>query len=340
MNEIRVVTGIRATGRMHIGNYLGVLERLGAMSRDESMQCFFFVADLHTLTTASDMAKIREHAPEIVRDIIAAGVDVERSIIYTQSDVPRVAELAWLLACHTPDGDLGRLPHFKDKSGKQPGNVNAGLRFYPVLMAADILGPQANLVPVGADQKAHLELTRDLAQRFNREHKIDLFAVPEAREQEMITVPGLVAQNERGGFDKMGKSENEGETLYLSDSPDEMKAKIRVAPTDPARVRRNDPGTPDKCAIYALHKVVSPGEEIRSVREGCQTAGIGCSDCKLRLVAHIDGKLASFRARRAELASDANLVRDVTQAGAEKARVVFDETIGRTREILGIGPLK
>src|SRR3989344_8946495 len=179
MSKQVVVTGIRATGRMHLGNYLGVLRRLGELSRDPDKQCFFFVADLHTLTTLKESADIRRHAPEMVRDIIAAGVDMERSVIYVQSDVPSVTELTWMLACITPDGELGSLPTFKDKAKKHSDDVNAGLRFYPVLMAADILGPRANLVPAGEDQRPHLELARQLARRVNRLSG-KFFPVPDA----------------------------------------------------------------------------------------------------------------------------------------------------------------
>ena len=339
MSKQVVVTGIRATGRMHLGNYLGVLRRLGELSRDPDKQCFFFVADLHTLTTLKESADIRRHAPEIVRDIIAAGVDMERSVIYVQSDVPSVTELTWMLACITPDGELGSLPTFKDKAKKHSDDVNAGLRFYPVLMAADILGPRANLVPVGSDQKPHLEITQQIARRFNRIYETDLFPFPDAMEHAMISVPGLVAQNEREGFDKMGKSEDEDITLYLSDSADAMWSKLAKAPTDPARQKRSDPGNPDKCAIYKLHEVISSGPTIAEVRAGCQTAGIGCLDCKRKLAGHITETLADFRERRADLANRPQIVRDVTQAGKAVAGGVFKDTIARARDLMGIGPI-
>lgn len=334
-----VVTGIRATGRMHLGNYLGVLHRLGELSRDPDKQCFFFVADLHTLTTLKEAADIKRHAPEIIRDIIASGVDIDSSVIYVQSDVPSVTELTWMLACITPDGDLGRLPTFKDKAEKHSDDVNAGLRFYPVLMAADILGPRANLVPVGADQKPHLEIAQQIARKFNRIYETDLFPFPDAMEHAMITVPGLVAQNERGGFDKMGKSEDKDITLYLSDTPAEMWGKLSRAPTDPARVRRSDPGDPDKCAIYALHQVVSLGSTLMEVREGCKSAGIGCLECKQKLNNHITDTLADFRDRRAGLTSRPQVVSEVTQAGKAIAEISFRDTIARARDLMGIGPI-
>lgn len=328
-----VLSGIRATGTLHLGNYLGALVRFARMSKDPSFRCFFFVADMHTLTTLKEAEQIRAHLPGIVMDYLAAGVDPDQAAIYVQSSIPQVAELAWYLSCLTPVGDLQRMPTFKDKAGKQPDDVNAGLLNYPVLMAADILGPRADLVPVGEDQRAHLELAAEIARRFNRVYG-DYFPVPDAMIQDMLLVPGLSAMDERGGFPKMGKSD--GNTIALSDTPKETEQKIKVAPTDPARVRRDDPGNPENCAIGALHLQVSSSEDIRWSIEGCKTAGIGCVECKQALARNVNELLGEFRERRRELAAKPHIVREVLEAGRERTTPLFDETIAVVRERMGI----
>lgn len=330
--KLVVVSGIRATGKLHLGNYLGVLTRFAAMSRDPRYECFFFVADLHTLTTLSDGSLIAEHLPEIVLDYLAAGVDLEHAHLYVQSDVPEVTELAWYLSCLTSVGDLLTLPTYKDKATKTVA-PNAGLLNYPVLMAADILGPRANFVPVGKDQKPHLELTQKIASTFNRRF-VDLFPRPDALTEEMVLIPGLSPMNEQGGFPKMGKSDNN--TINLSDSQEVVWEKIRVAPTDPKRIRRGDLGTPERCAIYALHTHVSSPNGIAHVYHGCKTAGIGCVDCKRILTDSIGDVLAEFHERRLQLQGRPSIVQEVLSAGATTVAPRFAETLAVVREHLGI----
>lgn len=331
---LTVLSGIRATGKLHLGNYLGALVRFARMSQDPHYRCLFFVADLHTLTTLKEGEQIREHLPNIILDYLAAGVDPNKATIYVQSDVPQVAELAWYLACLTQLGWLDGLPTFKDKRSKMdPEDVNAGLYNYPVLMAADILGPRAHLVPVGKDQKPHLELTSDLARKFNRLYG-EFFPIPDAMEHEMILIPGLSPMDERGGFEKMGKSE--GNTINLSDTPEQTWDKIRISPTDPARVYRADPGTPEYCPIFQLHKHVSSPEQLSWSNEGCKTAAIGCLDCKRVLADNINESLASFRQRRVELASQPDIVSDVLTTGKHQATALFAETTEVVREKMGI----
>lgn len=334
MGKRVVLSGIRATGKLHLGNYLGALVRFAKMSRDEEYDCYFFVADMHTLTTLKEAELIRQHLPNIILDYLAAEVDPEKATIYVQSSIPQVTELAWYLSCLTPVGDLERQPTFKDKQAKQPSDINAGLLNYPVLMAADILGPRANLVPVGKDQKAHIELAADLARRFNH-HYGGYFPIPDAMSQEMVLIPGLSSINELGGFEKMGKSD--GNTINLSDSKDETWNKIRVAPTDPQRIRRTDKGSPEKCAIFTLHQHLSQPAEIEWSRCGCQTAEIGCMDCKNVLSDNVNGLLANFRERRRELSAKPNIVRDVLATGKARAEIRFNETIAEVRERMGIG---
>ncbi|MBI4434973.1 tryptophan--tRNA ligase [Candidatus Uhrbacteria bacterium] len=330
-----VLSGIRATGKLHLGNYLGVLERFAKLSRDSTRRCFYFIADLHTLTTRKEAERIRDDAMEIVLDMLAAGVDPEQATIYVQSHVSVVAELAWYLACISPVGELERMPTYKDKAAKQPEDVNAGLLFYPVLMAADILGPHADLVPVGKDQEPHLEFTRELARRFNRLYG-SYFPIPDSMADESLTIPGLVAMDEEGRFAKMGKSEAPHEALYLHDTPDEIAGKIRRAPTDPARARRTDPGSPQKCAIYSFHGLVSSDEELRWSAEGCRTADISCVECKDVLSRNVNTRLADFRERRAALAATPERVQEIIAAGDERARAVFTETTATVADRMGV----
>ncbi|MDP4000645.1 MAG: tryptophan--tRNA ligase [bacterium] len=328
-----VLSGIRATGKLHLGNYLGALVRFARMSQDPQYNCFFFVADLHTLTTLKEAEQIKSHLPNIVVDYLAAGVDPNQSTIYVQSSVPQVTELSWYLACLTLVTHLEGLPTYKDKSNKQPEDINSGLLFYPVLMAADILGPRAHLVPVGRDQKPHLELTQDLARKFNRLYG-DLFPIPDAMSEEMVLIPGLSPMNDQGGFPKMGKSDEN--TINLSDTSEETWKKIKVAPVDPQRYRRTDPGDPDRCVIFTLHQQVSTPEQLVWSRQGCRTASIGCLECKQVLSNNINDRLSEFRERRQEFLTRPDAVRDVLRDGQKKATTVFDETIEIVRERMGI----
>lgn len=330
-----VLSGIRATGRSQLGNYLGALEQFARLSRDPSKKCFFFVADLHTLTTLKDARLIRQQASDIVLDMLAAGVDAERSAIYMQSQVPAVTELAWYLACLTPHGELERVPTFKEKAEKHPEDVNGGLLFYPVLMAADILGPRANLVPVGRDQKPHLELTRELARKFNRLYG-EYFPIPRDLGEEMLSVPGLVPQDAKGQFAKMGKSETPEQTIYLNDPPEISREKILRSPTDPARVRRVDPGTPTKCAVFSLHQLVSSNLQISWSANGCLTATISCLECKDALATNIERRLDGFRQKRAELVGRPQLLQTVLAEGRQQARAVFEETTAAVADRLGL----
>ncbi len=334
MKKKVVLSGIRATGHLHLGNYLGVLEHFAALSNDDGYQCYFFIADLHTLTTFKEAQLIGAHAPNIVLDMLAAGVNPDRAVIYAQSSVPSVAELAWYLACITAAGDLQRMPTFKDKSSKQPEDVNAGLLFYPVLMAADILGPRAECVPVGEDQRPHLELTRQIASKFNRLYG-DFFPIPEDLGAEMISVPGLVAMDEQGRFAKMGKSETPNTTIMLSDTQDEVNAKVMAAPTDPARIKRTDPGTPEKCAIYQFHTLLSSEDDLRWASEGCRSAAIGCTDCKRSLLGNLEARLAPFRVRRQQLAAQPNFVLELLGDHGATARRIFDETTSEVGRRMG-----
>lgn len=328
-----VVSGIRATGKLHYGQYLGVLTRFAERSKDPKLNCFFFVADLHTLTTLKESVLIKEYLHNIVLDYLAAGVDYENSVMYVQSDVPSVTELAWYLSCITPVAKLLTQPAYKEKAEKQPYNNNVGLLTYPVLMTADILGPRAHYVPVGKDQEAHLELAAQTARKFNQNFG-NYFPIPDALREEMVMVPGLSARNPDGAFPKMGKSDNN--SINLDDSEDLTLQKIKASPTDPKRVYRADPGIPEDCVIFHLHKLASGPAFVDEIAYDCRTAEIGCVDCKVNLAQNINHGLAKFRERRAELAGRRDLVKEILHEGGRKAEKVFAETLGHVREKMGI----
>ena len=324
-----VLSGIRATGRMHLGNYLGAMRDFVALSERDDRHCFFFVADLHTLTTLPDAAAIRGNIPEVVLSYLAAGIDPERSTIYTQSSVPETSELFWLFANLMPVGELLKSPTYKEKSAKHADNVNAGLLNYPVLMAADILGPRADFVPVGEDQYTHLENARDIARRFNNRYG-EYFVLPEPIQRSGVRVPGL------DGTGKMGKSEAEGNALFLSDDVDAQWKKLAPAKTDPARQRRTDPGDPEKCNVYTIHTHVSSDEQLEWVREGCTTAGIGCIDSKKVLHENLVDLLGAYRERYADLVQRPGYVEEVLHEGGKRARRTIAETVAEVQERMGV----
>jgi len=335
-----VVSGIRATGRMHLGNYYGALRHFARLGADPGYLCYFFIASLHSLTTlvkrkdaAADAAQMRQDTRTIVRDMLAVGVDPDRSVIYDQSTVPETTELAWILGCLTSVSELVGMPHFKDKRNQLSGlgvDANAGLLTYPVLMAADILGPLAHLVPVGEDQHPHVELTRDLARRFNARFEVDLFPIPGLIEEEAVRVPGL------DGSGKMGKSESGGNAIWLDDPPEAVLSKLRPAVTDTARVRRTDPGNPEHCNVFALHRLVSPGEDIAWAQTGCTTAGIGCLECKMRLGEHVNTLLAPIQEKRREIDARGDAyIDEILESGGERARACIAPTVAEVKRLVG-----
>lgn len=320
-----VVSGIRATGRLHLGNYIGAMLNFPPLQEDH--QCFFFVADYHTLTTAPDPELLRSNLPEIVLDYLAAGLDPAKSIIFAQSSVPEITELATLLGMIATVGELQRCPTFKEKVAKSPDNVNLGLFSYPVLMAADILIQKANIVPVGADQLPHIEMTRNIAARFNHQYG-KVFPIPKALEERAIRVPGI------DGSGKMGKSDNN--TIDLRDTPDVITRKIKGAVTDITRLRRHDPGHPLECNLYALHEFVSPEDQVKQIRCDCESAGIGCVDCKKILAKSLIEYLGPFQARREVISAQQGYVQDMLHTGGLKARETAADTVEEVRQLMGL----
>jgi tryptophanyl-tRNA synthetase len=329
----RIVSGVRATGRMHLGNYFGAARTFIDLAARGDVECFFFVADLHTLTTLRDPAALRRLLPEIVLDYLAAGIDPARTTVFVQSSAAETSELAWLLSSVTYVGELERVPNFKERERHRVEGepINAGLLNYPLLMAADILGPRAHLVAAGEDQYPHLELVRDIARRFNHRFFPDeapYFPEPQPAASEPVRVPGL------DGSGKMGKSH--GNTLAMMDTAEERWEKLAPAVTDPARRTRTDPGTPEHCNIYALHQLVSPAARVAEVAAGCRSAGIGCIDCKRQLNESLETVLAPIQLRRRELARSPDLVRDVLHEGGRRAAATIAETRDVVQDRVGI----
>ncbi|MDD2542352.1 MAG: tryptophan--tRNA ligase, partial [Desulfuromonadaceae bacterium] len=311
----RVVSGMRPTGRLHIGHFHGVLENWIKMQ--ESYDCFFFVADWHSLTTEyADTSGIAQNIREMVLDWVAFGLDPEKCIIFRQSMVPHHSELNLILSMVTPVSWLERCPTYKEmQDNLETKDLSTfGFLGYPVLMAADIILYKALRVPVGQDQLPHLEITREIARRFNHLYGA-VFPEPEALLTETPKLPGLDGR-------KMSKSYNN--SIYLSDTAEETSKKILGMMTDPARVRRNDPGDPDVCVAFNLHRIYVPQEKLEEIIPACRNATIGCVECKKILVGCMNERLAPSRARREELATNPAFVYELLQEGSIKASLISD----------------
>jgi tryptophanyl-tRNA synthetase len=319
----RIFSGMRPTGRLHIGNYLGALQNWVSMQSE--FDCVYCVVDIHALTSLEDTSELSLLTYEMVLDIMAAGIDPDKSILFVQSHVPEVAELYTYLAMATPLSWLLRVPTFKDKARLQPQNVNYGLVGYPVLMAADILLYKAEVVPVGQDQLPHLELTREIVRRFNGRFK-PVFPEPEGSLTDFPVVQGLDGE-------KMSKQA--GNVIELAVTAEETTKKIMGAVTDPGRKFRTDPGNPEICNIYRLHGYFNP-KEVEEIGRQCRVAGIGCVDCKKRLAEMLNQELAPIRARRRELEQQPEIVNQVLKNGAEKARALARVTMDEVRQAMGL----
>ncbi|EHQ52090.1 tryptophanyl-tRNA synthetase [Ectothiorhodospira sp. PHS-1] len=393
----RVLSGMRPTGRLHLGHYHGVLKNW--VELQHSYECLFFVADWHALTTHyEDPGILGESVWDMVVDWLAAGVSPGSARIFIQSRVPEHAELHLLLSMITPLGWLERVPTYKDQQEKlkEKDLATYGFLGYPLLQSADILIYKAGLVPVGEDQVAHLEITREVARRFNHlygrepgfEEKAEAAAnkmgkknarmyrdlrrrYQEQGEDEALDVarallesqqnislgdrerlfgylegsgriilpephPMLTKASKMPGLDGQKMSKSYGNTISLRDEPAEVEKKIRTMPTDPARVRRTDPGNPDKCPVWSLHQIYT-GEDVHQwVQEGCRSAGIGCLECKQPVVDAVLDELRPMQARAREYESDPNLVRSVVAEGCEAARDIARDTLDEVRRSMGL----
>jgi tryptophanyl-tRNA synthetase len=323
----RVFSGIQPSGELHIGNYLGAVRTWARQVAEGLEDPMFCVVDAHAITVPYEPKELGTRILALAADLIACGIDPDRSTLFTQSDVREHTELAWYLASVTPMGDLGRMTQFKEKSeGKE--FVSTALFTYPVLMSADILLYKATVVPVGDDQLQHLELARETARRFN--HRFgQLFPEPRAR---LSTAPRIMGLD---GDAKMSKSK--GNSIALFESPDTFWNKLRGAFTDPQRLRKSDPGRPEICNIYTMHKAVSPADAVAEVYANCTGAQWGCVDCKKVLFDHFERELVPLRVKRRELDETPGLVRSVLGDGASKARALARETMSEVRQAMGLG---
>ncbi|KPJ49372.1 MAG: tryptophan--tRNA ligase [Dehalococcoidia bacterium DG_22] len=320
----RVFAGIRCTGRQHLGNYLGAIQNFVALQ--EEYDCIYSAVDVHTITTPWEPDELRENVWETVLDLLAAGIEPERTILYVQSHVPEVLELAMLLGMITPLGWLTRVTTFKDKVRLHPDHVNYGLVGYPVLMTADIILYKADRVPVGEDQQPHLELAREIARRFNR-----LFGQTFPEPYAELTVAPVVMGLD--GVNKMSKSLDNH--IELAATPEETLQRVMTAVTDPQRTHRHIPGRPEVCNVYGLHQQFNP-DKVEVVHEECTTAKRGCVECKQQLAEGINRVLAPFRQRRQELASRPSYVEEVLADGAARARLIACETLAEARDKMGL----
>lgn len=396
-SQSRVLSGMRPTGRLHLGHYHGVLKNWLRLQHE--YECFFFVADWHALTTHYESPdKLEDHVWDMVIDWLAAGVNPGSATLFIQSKVPEHAELNLLLSMMTPLSWLERVPSYKDQQEKlkEKDLSTFGFLGYPLLQSADILAYRAGLVPVGADQEAHVEITREIARRFNhlygREPGFEENAEAAIRkmgrkagalyrklrrayleqgddealetakallkEQSNITLGDqerlfgylegtgkvilpepqalLAPQARMPGLDGQKMSKSYGNTIALREAPDDVSAKIKKMPTDPARIRRNDPGEPEKCPVWQLHQVYSDAERQDWVQQGCRSAGIGCLDCKQPVIDAIQVELEPIRIEARELESNQDVVKNIIAEGSEKARDEAQDTLRDVREAIGL----
>jgi tryptophanyl-tRNA synthetase len=326
----RVYSAMRPSGRLHLGNYFGALRNW--VTLQDEHECFFGVADIHALTTlqgTEQVGEIGRNTHEMVLDWLAAGLDPERSVLFVQSQVPEVMSLHTLLSMTTPLGWLMRVPTFKEKVrqlGEDEEHVAYGLVGYPVLQTADVILFKADRVPVGIDQVPHIEIAREIARRFNRLYG-ETFPEPQPLLTEAPSIRGT------DGQDKMSKSlDNQ---IELASSEEETDKRVRGMVTDPQRARRTDPGRPQVCNVFSLHKLFNPAETGRIEAE-CTSAAIGCVDCKKLLAGGINEHLRAFRERRRELAENPDRVREVLAYGASRARAVAEATLAEVYHRMGL----
>ena len=322
----RVFSGARPTGRQHLGNYLGAVKNYVALQDD--YECVYCIVDLHALTTVEETANLRQNTYDMALDWLAAGIRPAETIMFVQSHVSEVTELHTILSMVAQLGKLTDLPTFKEKVRQQPQNVNYGLVGYPVLMTADIVLYKANLVPVGIDQAPHLEYARELVRSFNFRYNTNVLIEPQMKNTAVPKVIGI------DGVEKMSKSLNNH--IEIAATPEETQQRVMQMVTDPQRIRRSDPGNPDVCNVFSMHKVFSTGEEVEMINVECRRAGIGCVDCKKILAKNMNANLAPFRQRRSELAQDPDLVRNVLQDGALRAKAIASQTMREVKEAVGL----
>jgi tryptophanyl-tRNA synthetase len=329
----RVLSGMRPTGKLHLGNYMGALANWVKLQDSGTYECYFFIADWHALTTEyADPSSVLPNTQDVILDYLAAGLDPSKSVLFVQSHVPQHAELHLLLSMITSLGWLERVPTYKEQQENLVGKdlTTYGFLGYPLLQAADILIYQPKFVPVGQDQVAHVELTREVARRFNLFYKLN--------GEEVLPEPQvlLTPSPKLPGTDGRKMSKSYGNTVLITDPEAEVRKKLKTMVTDPARVRRTDPGDPDKCPVGDLHKVFSSPETLAKVYEGCRSAGIGCIECKSWVADGLVQVLDPIQERRASYSESD--VRDILEDGAARARARAEQTMTEVRAAMQMGP--
>jgi tryptophanyl-tRNA synthetase len=323
----RVFSGIQPSGELHVGNWLGAVRTWAQQVAEQREDLLFCIVDAHAITGEYDPSELRQRIQGMALDLVACGLSPDQCTLFVQSDVREHMELAWYLASVTALGDLQRMTQFKEKSAGRE-NVTTGLFTYPVLMSADILLYKANIVPVGEDQLQHLELARETARRYN--HRFgETFPEPKVRLSSAPRIMGLDGQS------KMSKSK--GNTIGLFEESQAFWNKLRPAYTDPQRLRKSDPGRPEVCNIYTMHKALSSPEQIDLTYLECTTAQRGCVDCKKILMENFDRALVPLRTKRAEIADDPSRLKQALGDGAAKARRIAGETMKEVRTAMGLG---
>jgi tryptophanyl-tRNA synthetase len=319
---MRVLSGIQPSGKLHIGNYFGMMKP--AIELQQQGEAYLFIANYHAMTTVQDADALRQMTTDVALDFLACGIDPDKTAFYRQSDVPEVQELAWILSTLTPMGMLERCHSYKDKTAKGIA-ASHGLFAYPVLMAADILAVQSNVVPVGRDQKQHVEVTRDLATRFNNTFG-EVFTIPEPSIRENVAVvPGVDGQKMSKSYDNTIEIFNEGKPL---------KKRVMKILTDSKELE--DVKDPDTCNVFALYKLFATEAEQRSLAELYRAGGMGYGTAKTELLKKINEHFGPMREKRAELVADMDYVEDVLQKGAERAAVLARETLRKARQAVGL----
>lgn len=324
MSEKRVFSGMQPTGEAHLGNYLGALRQW--VELQDQADCIFCVVDYHAITAPYDQATLAGRTFDMAVSFLAAGLDPDRCTIFVQSDVPEHTELAWLLNTVTPVGDLERMTQYKEKAEGME-SIPSGILNYPILMAADILLYRATMIPVGEDQLQHLELTREVARRWN--HRFgEFFPEPKGILSSARRIRGLDGQA------KMSKSM--GNTIGMLDSPDAITQALRGAVTDPQRIRRSDPGRPEVCNVFTLHGHFTDPEQVAEIEKGCRAATLGCVQCKGMLAEAIGETFAPIRERAAEYRARPELVHEILGDGAARCRRLAGETLREVRDRMGL----
>jgi tryptophanyl-tRNA synthetase len=324
-----VVSGIRPTGNLHLGNYFGAMKNFVKMQEDN--HCYFFIADYHSLTTHPTPEDLHGNVKNVLVEYLAAGIDPEKATIYIQSDVPEIPELYLLLNMNAYLGELERCTSFKEKVRKQPENVNAGLLTYPTLMAADVIIHKAAKVPVGKDQEQNLEMMRTFARRFNRMYNQDFFPIPKAYNfgEALVKIPGL------DGAGKMGKSEGEGNAIFLADPEEVIRKKVMRAVTDSGPTEMNQEKPEAIQNLFTLMEVMSSPDTLKSFDDAYNNCTIRYGDMKKQLAEDIIAFTKPFREKIDELSKDHEYLHKVTMRGAEAARESAGKTLREVREIIG-----